>query len=85
MRMMNDFWFWLILVGGRRRQSRNAGESPGNNEFKNSIWHMEFEMSLGHLRGRVCHLINEAMYLKALSCKTHSGNVFIVTASNIVT
>ena len=49
------------------------------------FWHMEFEMSLGHLRGRVCRLINEAMYLKAVSCKTHSGNVFIMTASNIVT
>ena len=55
----------------------NTGESPRNTEFKNSIWGTwNLKGLLRHSRGHVHCLINEARYLKSVSCKTHSRNEY---------
>lgn len=76
---MNDFWFLACISDWRERPISHwvgkLGERPGNTERpRTHFGPAEFEVALAHTGGHV-HCLNEAMRLKAVSCKAHSGNV----------
>lgn len=74
---MNDFWFLACISDRMERPVTKLGSLEKVQEIQRPRTHCgpaEFEVVLAHTGGYV-HCLNEAMRLKAVSCKAHSGNV----------